>query len=71
MTKYKINQNVWVSNRKKIGIVKQIDRNGYPQKVEIDGEIYNTIGLIFKTVSLLRLIILSIKSIFNKHKHEN
>lgn len=68
MAKFKVGQAVWIKNRKKIGIISKVDNNGNPQKVEIDGEIYNTVGLIFEVVSLLKLIWLGLKSIFKKKK---
>lgn len=68
MAKYKVGQAVWVKNRKKIGIVTQVGQDGQPQKVEIDGEIFSVLGLILEVVSLFKLIILGISSIFKKRK---
>lgn len=68
MAKYKVGQAVWIKNRKKMGIITQVDVSGNPQKVEIDGDIYNTVGLILEVVSLLKLIWLGLSSIFKKKK---
>lgn len=68
MAQFRVGQAVWIKNRKKMGIIHQVDKDGNPQKVEIEGEIYNTVGLIFEVVSLLKLIWLGLKSIFKKKK---
>ena len=68
MAKFKVGQAVWIKNRNKMGIVHQVDKNGNPQKVEIDGEIYQTVGLILEVIGLFKAIWLGIKSIFKKRK---
>lgn len=68
MKHLKVGSAVWIKNKKKIGIITQVGRDGKPQKVEIDGKEYNTVGLILKVVSLFRLILLGLKSIFGKNQ---
>lgn len=68
MAKFQVGQAVWIKNRKKMGIIHQVDKDGNPQKVKIDGEIYQTVGLILEVIGLFKAIWLGIKSIFKKRK---
>lgn len=67
MKSYKVGQAVWIKNRKKMGIVNQVDNNGKIQKVEIDGQIYNILGLIVEALSIFQMLWLSLKVIFKKN----
>lgn len=66
MKHYKVGQAVWIKNRKRMGIVNQVDNKGQIQKVEIEGEIFSVIGLIIEALSIFKIIWLSIKTIFRK-----
>lgn len=68
MAKFRKNQKVYIPKLGKVGTVKRVNYDGQPIEVEVDGQIINTVGLVFEVLTVLKKLWLALKILFGKSK---